>query len=293
MSTKTPQTEPVAEQPKQESTFDLGSETCVIVKPHGSWRLFAPGFQTVVDHCSSFSVFPHPTEGRIAIIRPTNSSDFDILGSDIAEEKTSYTFTAYGDGTATLTNVECQAGATLFVPGIQYGDSSVFDIANSGFWNVERIAKEGIAHLRRVGPGGAGVSQTVEAMSASDLQLAQGLDCGSALIAGPLAGLWPIAMATSRWVGLSIPREVQETHNLFFDMFALSQSRIQKLTVEVDRMASVGINGDGSGIVVRPENAGLEAEMALFSLQGFVLSADIKNLSDEPMKLRVRTTLGK
>lgn len=268
--------------------FDTGGERRAVVSPYSTWRLEIPGTQMSAPTDVEFALKLHPAVGNVVVVRPKGDT-FSPLGRDVAEAERQYSLQAFGDGTAWIGPLpldERGAGATIFIPGVQFDEQSPFSIENSGFWRVTRLARGG-AYLRREGPGGVGVTETITASAPSDLQLVLGADCGKVLAVGAMTGLFKVAFATGHWMGLNASEDVPETENAIFERFEFAQSYISQCLVQVDQLAIVRVNSTHDGIVLLPTNAGIESGAAHLRLQGYITTLQVQNLSADPMKLRV------
>lgn len=289
---------------KQEP-FVAGAEQRVVLAPRWPWSFSVNEVQATVSPEVEMSItsVQDLLEEDVYIFRPQRAegqrSCLDLFCRDLAVVDQDYVFQAYGDGTATLKGLSIlsqpalSSPATIYLPGPRYEDEGAFSPQNAGCWRVERVhPSTQTLYLRRIGSQQSGVTETVKAKSRSDIQSAMSCDHAAALLVGFISGVFPVIAATQYWVAVRMPHPIPETPSVNFETFAVTDCFMGRCLLETDQTAKVSFNG-GTGVVVSPQEPGVEAEMSRYEVTGFITTLEVENLSTQPMKLRLNYKLGK
>lgn len=70
--------------------------------------------------------------------------------------------------------------------------------------------------------------------------------------------------------------------------FSLADHFIKNLSISVDRAAKLYANESSSGILLLPQQQGIESEMATLNITGFVANFQVVNLTNEKMKIHLK-----
>jgi hypothetical protein len=283
----------VKEEPKLKdappSKEDLHHYTRDIVPPYICWddtqvskRVFTSKGINLVD------IVPHPLEEGVMVIK----SD-EIKGAiPVARPGVEYTFSPFGDGSATLSPLFVTTGTVIYFPGLMDWETPRVAFDTVGFWLVEHVKGDGTAYLRRCGKGGVGTPQKMTFQDPIDLQIVPALHTGHVLLGEIYPGVWEVPMQADGWMGFNIHASAPRMDGVNVGQIVYSQEHASKVEIEVDRLARVSLNGNKDGIVLCPKEQGVDSERAKFSLNGFIVGLRVENMTREPMNLAVHKIFG-